>query len=154
MCFKYKIYNILFYYLNKLLSYLSRKILGLVISLQIICKLNKEIEIFWWIKIMITYWLLPIVILLLAPLRLPYGYYIILKVVVCSFSLYFTYFHFKIVRNHFFSAFFMLTICVYNPIFPIILKKDQWFPINILTILLILMHYLYMKRKNLLKELE
>jgi hypothetical protein len=95
---------------------------------------------------------IPGIILLLAPiLPLPYSFYIFLRYAVTIYSL--------IVLFHLYSKSYlivnleitlaMIVIAVlYNPIYPIHLPREVWFPINWITSGIILWYY------NQLKEIK
>ena len=104
---------------------------------------NKNFKLFCFI---------PGIILLLAPiLPLPYSFYIFLRYAVTIYSL--------IVLFHLYSKSYlivnleitlaMIVIAVlYNPIYPIYLPREVWFPINWITSGIILWYY------NQLKEIK
>lgn len=77
-----------------------------------------------------------IIILLIALLPLPYGFYTIVRIlgfISCGFVAYQAYLEKKEIL---FSVFFILSI-IYNPIFKVYLNKDIWTVINIATALLL-----------------
>ena len=104
---------------------------------------NKNFKLFCFI---------PGIVLLLAPiLPLPYSFYIFLRYAVTIYSL--------IVLFHLYSKSYlivnleitlaMIVIAVlYNPIYPIYLPREVWFPINWITSGIILWYY------NQLKEIK
>ena len=104
---------------------------------------NKNFKLFCFI---------PGIILLLAPiLPLPYSFYIFLRYAVTIYSL--------IVLFHLYSKSYlivnleitlvMIVIAVlYNPIYPIYLPREVWFPINWITSGIIFWYY------NQLKEVQ
>ena len=104
---------------------------------------NKNFKLFCFI---------PGIILLLAPiLPLPYSFYIFLRYAVTIYSL--------IVLFHLYSKSYLIVnleitlamvviAFLYNPIYPIYLPREVWFPINWITSGIILWYY------NQLKEIK
>ena len=82
------------------------------------------------------FWLAPIVVLVVAILPMPSGYYILSRIVVCGCSAYFTY-QFFVVSNIPKTLIFAFFVILYNPIIPIYLyDKNIWIVINIITIVI------------------
>ena len=86
------------------------------------------------------FWIGPIIILLIAILPMPIGYYTLSRIVVCAGAVYFTYMFYKkkdIPKTWMFGFFAIL----YNPFLPIYLhSKFIWIVINIVTIILFWMN--------------
>lgn len=70
------------------------------------------------------------ILLFLALFSMPYGYYILLRFVVCGVSAYGTYFAVKFKRNAWAWTFGIIAI-LFNPIIPIHLDKDTWAVIDV-----------------------
>ena len=93
-------------------------------------------------------WLIPILMLLLAILPLPYGYYILLRVVI-SFVSGIIVFNEYIIKKYINSwvIVFCFFVLIYNPLIPFHLGKAIWTPINVITILCLILNYMsYLKR--------
>ena len=70
--------------------------------------------------------ILSIVLLVIAiPIGLPYGYYVLLRWVICACAAFMTYFSFKQQKNVFVFAFIVIAL-VFNPILPLSLGKGLW----------------------------
>ncbi|MBL4589909.1 MAG: hypothetical protein JKY11_07530 [Alphaproteobacteria bacterium] len=80
-------------------------------------------------------WLIPILLLLIALLPLPYVYYQILRWIVCGCALYIAYEHYqeKMEWNKLVITFTAIAI-LYIPIGAIHLFKEIWAVLNILTV--------------------
>ena len=82
------------------------------------------------------FWLAPIVVLAIAILPMPSGYYTLSRIVVCGCSAYFAY-QFFVVSNIPKTLIFAFFLILYNPIIPIYLyDKNIWIVINIITIVI------------------
>ena len=79
------------------------------------------------------FWIAPILVMAIGALPMPYGYYSLSRLVVCSCSIYFA--HKSYVKNQstLMWAFGFLAV-LYNPIIPIHLyQKEIWIVVNIFT---------------------
>ena len=92
-------------------------------------------------------WLIPILILFLAPLPFPYGYYTLLRIIVCAMSGLICFIEYKKTINIWVIIFGVFTL-LYNPIFPIHLTRTIWTPINIITAIFFLSHLVYYKKSS------
>ena len=84
-------------------------------------------------------WVLPIILLLIAMLELPYGYYTFLRLIITASSMVIIWLLWKYQRMHkeIWSTIFLTIIALlYNPIILVHLSKQIWFIINIVTIVL------------------
>jgi len=72
------------------------------------------------------------ILLLLAILPLPYGYYIFLRWVTCGMAVFTAYIAYQWGFKWAIWVFIPLAI-LFNPIFPIYLTKEIWQPIDIIT---------------------
>ncbi len=82
------------------------------------------------------FWLMPIVVLVIAILPMPIGYYTLSRIIVFAGSIYFSY-KFYSNKNVSKTWIFAILAILYNPILPIYLySKFIWVMINILTIVL------------------
>lgn len=76
-------------------------------------------------------WVVPICMSLLALAPLPYGYYMLLRLVVCGACI------LLVLREHsirgwgFWAAALGLVALLFNPIFRIHLSRELWIPLNI-----------------------
>jgi hypothetical protein len=95
-------------------------------------------------------WLVPIALLLIALLSLPYYYYQLMRWAICGCSAYLAYQHYKEKGGGFrrvtrseanairFTIIFIVIAIVYNPIEPIHLFREAWIVINIITVVFFL----------------
>ena len=91
------------------------------------------------------FWLAPIIALAIGILPMPYGYYMLSRLVVSAGALYFA-FNFYKINDSFKVWVFGFLVVLYNPIIPISLgSKELWMIVNIPTI-----YYFYINR-NLIK---
>lgn len=81
----------------------------------------------WWL------WLIPIALLVIATVRLPYGYYTLMRIVVCEFAGYFAYVAWeeKVSASRSWAIVFGLIAVLFNPIVPVYLKRAVWFDLDI-----------------------
>ena len=74
---------------------------------------------------------IPAILLFLAFLELPYGYYTFLRLVVTGISLYAA---FGLLEKGSINFWVMLAIAtLFNPLIPVHLTKEIWLPINVLV---------------------
>ena len=74
---------------------------------------------------------IPAILLFLAFLELPYGYYTLLRLVVTGVSLYAA---FGLLEKGSVNFWVMLAIAVlFNPLIPVHLSKEIWIPIDIIV---------------------
>jgi hypothetical protein len=81
----------------------------------------------WWL------WLIPTALLLIATARMPYGYYTVMRIVVCGFAGYLAYVAWEqedLVSRSWAVAFGSIAI-LFNPIVPVYLKRATWFDIDV-----------------------
>jgi|TARA_B100001964_G_scaffold154847_1_gene170216 hypothetical protein len=103
------------------------KFFGLYVGSKMASDLNK-------LKHKDIFWLAPIIVLVIAILPMPIGYYTLSRLVVCGSSIYFAYnfFNKKDVTRTWIFGFFVV---LYNPIIPVYLyEKIIWVIVNIITI--------------------
>jgi hypothetical protein len=81
----------------------------------------------WWA------WLIPIVLLLIAAAPMPYGYYTFLRIVVCISGAVFAYIAWSYGRiGQTLAVAMALFAILFNPVFPVHLKRAEWLYLNIL----------------------
>jgi len=92
-------------------------------------------------KLPILLWIIPSIMLFLALGKLPYGYYTLLRIVICFVSVFLCIYeyagHKKI--NIFVIIFGVFSI-IYNPLIPVHLGSSVWTPVNIITALFLIVH--------------
>ena len=92
-------------------------------------------------------WLLPAGLLAIAPLPLPYGYFVLLRLVVCSAVGLLTYYDCRVRGRVSGWAITMAGIALlFNPLIPVHLTRDIWIPIDLSTALLIIFHLRSIKK--------
>ena len=80
------------------------------------------------------FWILPIILLILAVFNMPSGYYVLLRIVVFVCSIYFL-IKYMNVKNETMTWVFGILAIIYNPLIPVYLyNKTLWFIINLITI--------------------
>jgi hypothetical protein len=89
----------------------------------------------WWI------WLIPVVLLLVATARLPYGYYTFTRIAVCAVAAWLAIVEWNTSRSiRIWLVVFALIAILFNPLIPIYLKRGTWFYLDILTAVAFLAH--------------
>ncbi|MGE3302349.1 MAG: DUF6804 family protein [Hyphomonadaceae bacterium] len=85
-------------------------------------------------------WLIPIAMLAVALGSMPWGYYTLLRLIVCTSCLYLAYRSYK--NEHAPWIWIMgATAVLYNPLFPFGLGRVVWAPVNLLTIAMLGAHW-------------
>ena len=86
-------------------------------------------------------WVIPITMLCIALMPLPYGYYTLLRIVICGASGLIALHEYE--KKEELSAWvlgFSFIAILYNPVIPVHLTREIWTPINIITILCLMGH--------------
>ena len=87
-------------------------------------------------------WLVPATLLAIAPLPLPYGYYVLLRLVVCAATALLTYHDYRgRGRVSGWTIALAATALLFNPVISVGLTREIWTPIDISAALLILGHF-------------
>ncbi len=89
-------------------------------------------------------------LLIVATLfKLPYGFYMFLKIVVTGYCIYEIYQLYQIYKNNLnYYIIYVLIAVLYNPIIRIQLNKPLWNIINIITIVLFWVSYIFIFKRN------
>ena len=98
----------------------------------------------------ILFWAVPIVMVLVANLKMPYGYYTLMKIIISGSCFLGALEEYKRGESKS-QLWFVITIfflILYNPIIKISLGRSLWSIINILTIALYVAHYFYFFKKK------
>lgn len=86
-------------------------------------------------------WIIPIVLLLVATIRMPYGYYTLTRIVVCGLAAYLAYAGWQgTIFSRLWSTIFGLVAVLFNPILPVYLSRRTWYPIDITIALFFAAH--------------
>lgn len=95
-------------------------------------------------------WLVPIALTLIALVPLPYGYYIFLRVVLCTAAAYLAWTEYEEVKavNGWIVGLVVLSI-VYNPIIRVHLTREIWSGINVATVAFLGAHMFVRHRREL-----
>jgi len=97
----------------------------------------------WWV------WAIPAVLLIIATLPLPYGYYTILRIVVCGFAVV-VFFHTW--ENDTPTRIWPLTFAgmaiLFNPLVPAHLDRAMWFYLDIGAAIVIVSHLMAVRIKS------
>ncbi|RXG96373.1 DUF6804 family protein [Bradyrhizobium zhanjiangense] len=88
-------------------------------------------------------WLVAIALLLAATMNLPYGYYTLLRIVICGFSAVVATFGFIEKSNGWATAFALLAV-LFNPVIPVYLNRQDWFWFDIGAAVMIAAHLGYL----------
>jgi len=86
------------------------------------------------------------VLLLLALLKLPYGYYTLLRLAVCVVAAYHCVLSYKLNRGVL-TVLFGFVAILFNPIIPILLERDTWQIIDVVVSLLFLLSLFLVRSK-------
>lgn len=78
-------------------------------------------------------------LIIAIPKGLPYGYYVLLRWIMCGLSAYIAYLNIE-KQNRFFSWAFGILAVIFNPIIPLYLGKDIWVIIDLIAILLFFLY--------------
>lgn len=92
-------------------------------------------------------WFVPAVLLVFALVPLPYGFYMLLRLIVCAVSVWLAYEQWK--QDDAISAWVVVLIfiaLVYNPIISIHLTREIWSMINLVTSSVFIGHLWFLKR--------
>ena len=93
-------------------------------------------------------WLVPIALLLIALLSLPYFYYQLMRWAICGCAAYLAYQHYKEKGCGFLTVAFIVIAILYNPIEPIHLFREAWIVINIITVFIFLYGWAQTRNKK------
>ena len=95
----------------------------------------------WWL------WLIPIALLFIATARMPYGYYTVMRTVVCGFAGYFAYIAWQedVLVSRSWAVVFGLIAILFNPIVPVYLKRATWFDIDIGVVIFFPVHLMLVR---------
>lgn len=89
-------------------------------------------------------WIVPVVMLLAALAPLPYGFYTLLRLVVCAASIVIAYLSFK--RQPAWGVGFIVLALLFNPFVIVGLPRDVWAPIDVAAAILFSVHYYFIGR--------
>jgi hypothetical protein len=93
-------------------------------------------------KIPMAVWLLPSAMLVIALARLPYGYYTLTRIVVCAACALLCFVEATWnARGRYWLYPLAAVAVLYNPLVPIHFSRHVWVPINLLTMVVILVHF-------------
>ena len=90
-------------------------------------------------------WLAPAALSLLALAPLPYGYYVLLRVVVCASCAYLAAAEFRSGGSGWGFG-LALAALVFNPIYPLHLGREVWAALNVCTAVGLLVHWVARRR--------
>lgn len=88
------------------------------------------------IKSFFIVWALPMVLLALTWLDLPYGYYTFLRLIITASSAFIIWllWNYQREQREIWSVYFVILALLYNPFIPVQLPRDIWLVINMLTL--------------------
>lgn len=93
-------------------------------------------------------WLIPCIMILIALVDMPYGYYKLLRFIVCGFCIFLTVQEAKVENQNKWVWIIGATALLYNPFIPIHLDRDTWQFVNLITIIGFFVHWKF-RRNNL-----
>jgi hypothetical protein len=87
-------------------------------------------------------WLIPAIMLFVALMPLPYGYYTLLRFVVCAAAAYLAYVEYTRRENvNPWVVGLALIAFLFNPIIPVFLSREIWAPINVAAGVALVVHW-------------
>ena len=87
-------------------------------------------------------WVIPAIALLVAIFPMPYGYYTMLRIIICAAGLYLAWREFnKTGKPSRWFYFFGFCAVLFNPILPVHLTREIWLPINLTVSGFFTIHY-------------
>lgn len=92
-------------------------------------------------------WLVAAAMLLWALARHPYGYYVLLRWIVCGVSAY-TAFRATEVRKSAWAWIFGIIAFLFNPIIPVHLSRETWAPIDAAVAAILVVSIFVIRRRN------
>ena len=96
----------------------------------------------------ITIKIICIILLGFAILEQPYDYYKFLRMFVGISAILLTIDTFRSKRESSFVYIYLVIALLYNPFFPVYLTREIWFPINILTIIVLALSLFVASKKS------
>jgi hypothetical protein len=94
----------------------------------------------WWL------WLIPIALLFAATQRMPYGYYIFTRIVVCGFSSFLVFVGWEdSVPSRVWSAILCCIAILFNPIIPIYLSRSTWYDFDVVVAVILAAHLAFVR---------
>jgi hypothetical protein len=92
-------------------------------------------------------WFVPVGLLLVALLPLPYGYYVLLRLVVCGVAAFLAWKHFDATgRFGPWPLILAMVAVLFNPVIPVYLNRVIWAPIDLLSAMTLGIHYYAVRR--------
>ena len=87
-------------------------------------------------------WLVPAALLFLALVPLPHGFYVLLRLVVCGAATFLTYHEYRTCGRVSGWALALAAVALlFNPLVPVHLTREIWAPIDVLSGVLLLVHW-------------
>lgn len=93
-------------------------------------------------------WIVPAVMSALALAPLPYGYYMLLRLVVCGAATAIAWNRFSLGSGSIWGVIFIGTALMFNPIFPVHFSREVWAIFNVVTAAVFLVFGFTANRKN------
>ncbi len=92
--------------------------------------------------------IIAIIMLLLALAQNPYGYYIVLRWVICAICFYYAFVAYK-EKNIPWVLTFGVGAAIYNPILPLHLGRQVWLVVNIASVVVIIASFFTLRKEKL-----
>jgi hypothetical protein len=91
-------------------------------------------------------WLMPPILLVIAILRLPYGYYTFTRIVTCGVAAFIAFVGFQErAAIQVWSILLVLIAVLFNPFVPIHLNRSIWFYLDLITAAIFIAHFLFVR---------
>lgn len=88
-------------------------------------------------------WPVAVALLLIATMKLPYGYYTFLRIAIFGFCAIVAFFEFA-EKSHVWGLAFLLLAILFNPMIPVYLKRQTWFWLDVGAASIIAAHLGYL----------
>lgn len=95
---------------------------------------------------MVALWLIPAAMLVLALFQLPYGYYTLLRLVVCLTAAIIAFQSWP--KGQMWAIAFGFVALLFNPLIIVALDRETWAPIDAATAAMYLVHWWFVGRRN------
>lgn len=93
-------------------------------------------------------WIVPAAMSAIALAPMPYGYYMLLRLVVCGASAAIAWSRFSVSPGSMWGVIFTGAALVFNPIFPVHFSREIWAVFNLATAVVFLVYGLTANRKG------
>jgi len=93
-------------------------------------------------------WIVPVVLLVIATARLPYGYYTFTRIVTCGVAAWIAVLGFQESPTiKAWSIALVLIAVLFNPVFPIYLNRSTWFYLDLIAAGVFTAHLVFVRQR-------